>query len=89
VAVIQLNSETGKKDSWGTIVAKIVVFTLPFAIFPAALRNHPDIGSVIGINVGAALCFYLVPPRRLSFLKSLLLGITLSAIYLFIMHFRV
>ena len=69
-----------------TAAAKIAAFVLPVSIISALFRNHhPDIGSAIGINVGAVLMFF-VPPRRTSLPASLLIGVLLSALYLVIIY---
>jgi hypothetical protein len=74
----------GEKVPTSHLVAKLAGFFIPYTAISYALRQYPRFGNALGIILGM-FCWYFIPPRRLTLLKSLLLGVGLSILYLLIL----
>jgi chromate transport protein ChrA len=62
---------------------KVIVFTIVMNLtqdlFPAQVRNYPNIGLIVSALIGA-LVVYLIPPRQTSLTKLLVIAFLASLV---------
>jgi hypothetical protein len=80
---VSVENTVSEKMPTSVVLAKVIAFGLPVCISSAVFRHHPDVGAVVGINLGF-LCIYLVRPRQPALWIVLLAGLLASIAYLLI-----